>query len=175
MLASACRKLCKQCVTEEDIKVADLLLLQFCKRVHRLFGNEFTTPNMHMHCHLATCMKDFGPLQSFWLFSFERYNGILGNQPTNNRSIELQLIKRFVRDSIHLDLLNISMPLAEHFSDVTHQYAKQFQSTNESRLIEKQCPYNMPAKFNLTILDDHEKTLLKSVECLCFNLPFQYC
>ena len=29
----ACRKLCKQCVTEEDIKVADLLLLlQFCKR-----------------------------------------------------------------------------------------------------------------------------------------------
>ena len=44
------------------------------------------------------------------------------------------------------------MPLAEHFSDVTHQYAKQFQSTNESRLIEKQCPYNMPAKFNLTIL-----------------------
>ena len=38
-------------------------------------------------------------MNSFWLFSFERYNGILGDRPTKNRSIEAQLLKRFVDDN----------------------------------------------------------------------------
>ena len=68
---------------------------------------------MHMHLHLADSLQDFGPLHAFWLYSFERYNGLLGKQPTNNRSIELQPIKRFLRDNAYLDLLNAaeSVPL----------------------------------------------------------------
>ena len=130
----ACRRLCKKCISEEDIKVADLLLIQFCKRVKRVFGAEFVTPNMHMHLHLADCVRDFGPLHSFWLYSFERCNGLLGKQPTNNRAIELQLIKRFLRDNTHLDLLNISesTPLTEHFSDIIYGHAKKLQSTTET-------------------------------------------
>lgn len=81
-------------ISDEDIKVADLLLIQFCKRVKRVFGSNVVTPNMHMHFHLTQCLQDYGPLHSFWLYSFERYNGLLGNQPTNNRSIELQFPKR---------------------------------------------------------------------------------
>ena len=38
-------------------------------------------------------------MQEFWLFSFERYNGILGKQPTNNRDIESQLMERFLREN----------------------------------------------------------------------------
>ena len=116
----ACRRLCKRSITEEDIKVADLLLIQFCKRVKKVFGSKFVTPNMHMHLHLADYLQDFGPLHSFWLYSFERYNGLLSKQPTNNRSIEVQLIKRFLRDNAHLDLLNAaeSVPLATQFRDI---------------------------------------------------------
>jgi hypothetical protein len=33
---------------------------------------------------------------SFWCFSFERFNGILGGTPTNKRSVELQIMRRFV-------------------------------------------------------------------------------
>lgn len=68
----------------EDIKIADLLLTQFCKWVGKVFGLKVVTPNMHMHLHLADCLQDFGPFHAFWLFSFERYNGLLGinNQPT---------------------------------------------------------------------------------------------
>ena len=53
-------------------------------------------------------------------FSFERYNGLLSKQPTNNRSIEVQLIKRFLRDNAHLELLNAaeSVPLATQFRDI---------------------------------------------------------
>ena len=85
---------------------------------------------MHMHLHLADCLQDFGPLHAFWLFSFERYNGLLGKQPTNNRSIELQLIKSFLRDNAHLNLHAAeSVPLATHFRDIVCGHAMQFNST----------------------------------------------
>ena len=40
----------------------------------------------------------YSPIHGFWLFSFERYNGILGNQPNNNKSIEPKIMKLFVND-----------------------------------------------------------------------------
>ena len=85
-----------------------------------------------MHCHLAECLKDYGPLHAFWLFSFERYNGLLGRQPTNNHSIELQLLNRFNNDNLRLDLLHHaeSMPLANHFSEVIVEYATNFNQAN---------------------------------------------
>ena len=54
---------------------------------------------MHMHCHLRACIMDYGPLHGFWLYAFERYNGLLGAMPNNNRSIEIQLMTRFLRES----------------------------------------------------------------------------
>src|SRR5436190_10567802 len=33
----------------------------------------------HLSLHLQECSHDFGPLYTFWCFSFERMNGILGN------------------------------------------------------------------------------------------------
>ena len=95
----ACCRLCKFQLSQDDLSVADALLLQFCKRVKNLFGVNALTPNMHMHCHVVRCMKDFGPVHSFWLFPFERYNGILGSRPTNNRSVEVQLMRRFHTDN----------------------------------------------------------------------------
>ena len=62
---------------------------------------------MHLHCHLANCLKDYGSIYGsiygFWLFPFEKYNGILGNYQTNKRSVEIQLMRRFLR---HTDILN---------------------------------------------------------------------
>lgn len=113
----ACRKICKYSVTRDDLTIADALLLQFCKKSVQLYGGEAITPNMHMHCHLISCLREFGPAHSFWLFPFERYNGIMEAQPTNNRSIELQLMQRFQRDNFHLHLHHEAKnwPNAEHF------------------------------------------------------------
>ena len=96
----ACRLLCKRSLSHLDINLADALLLQFCRRVQRIYGSNVVTPNMHMHCHLKSVILEFGPVYAFWLFSFEHFNGILGNQPTNNQSIEIQLMKQFQHDSI---------------------------------------------------------------------------
>ena len=89
------------------------LLLQFCRRMEHIYmyGNESITPNMYMHCHLRSCVEDYGPLHGFWLFAFERYNGILGSTPNHNHSIEVQLMQRVVRDA---EL--VSMPLPDEFS-----------------------------------------------------------
>ena len=48
----ACRLLCKPFVTkEDDVTKADLLFLNFCKTVERLYGLSAVTCNMHLHCH----------------------------------------------------------------------------------------------------------------------------
>ena len=93
------------------LKIADGLLIRFCTRTAQQYGNEVATPNMHMHCHLASCIKDYGPLHTFWLFSFERYNGLLGSMPNNNRAVEIQFQKRFRKDSLTLDLLTLDSKL----------------------------------------------------------------
>ena len=42
-----------------------------------ILGQEYVTPNMHLHGHLIERLFDYGPIYSFWLFSFERFNGLL--------------------------------------------------------------------------------------------------
>ena len=94
----AFRILCRHSLSSQKIALADALLLHFCKRTENMYGRSLTTPSMHMHmhCHLREVLLDYGPVYSYWLFSFVRYNGILGSQPTNNRSIEAQLMQRFI-------------------------------------------------------------------------------
>ena len=128
----ASRLLSKREVTLDHVAISDALLLRFCCHFKSLYGPSAVTPNMHMHCHLAECIRDYGPMSSFWLFSFERLNGILGNEPTNNRSIELQLMQRFVRDNSHLHLLsalsNDSGDVSAVFSRVVTEHAYSYDS-----------------------------------------------
>ena len=67
---SACRILCKQTLSYDSIILMDALLLQFCKKVQQLYGENSVTPNMHFHGHLKEVVLDFGPVYEFWLFSF---------------------------------------------------------------------------------------------------------
>lgn len=54
-------------------------------------------------------------MYGFWLFSFEHYNGVLGSFSTNNRDIEVQLMRKFLTMS-SLDDLHFRMPST--FQDV---------------------------------------------------------
>lgn len=101
----ACRLLCSKQITTEQVCLSDALLMRFCKMTQDLYGCGVITPNMHMHCHLRACIDDYGPLHSFWLYAFERYNGILGQMPNNNRSIEIQLMKRFLQTKSMFSLI----------------------------------------------------------------------
>ena len=106
LFVRACSPLCGRIITYTEIDTADLLLLNFCKKVEQLYGRENCTPNLHLHLHLKQCLLDYGPSHAFWLYSFERYNGLLGSYHTNKKSIEIQIMRKFV-DNQRLTGLNI--------------------------------------------------------------------
>ena len=116
----ASRFLCKLHIKSDDITKADALLLRFCRRMFRIYGNDSLTPNMHLHLHLVNCIKDYGPFRSFWLYPFERYNGVLGNQPNNNKAVKMQLMRRFQSDSLSIQMVDHvkTWPLKEHFESL---------------------------------------------------------
>lgn len=110
----ASRILCKRIITKEDVLKADTLLLAFCKSYEKLYGKQSITPNLHLCCHLKDCIFNFGPIYSFWCFSFERYNGEIVATVTNNRSVEIQYMRKFVTFSF-VNPLNGNVPI--HYKD----------------------------------------------------------
>ena len=120
-----CRILCAKQINKVSLQLADALLLKFCERSERQYGKETISPSMHMMCHLKECISDYGPLHEFWLFPFERLNGILGSLPNNNKSIEGQLMRRFMKDQ---SVKIISLP------SEFHDEFKESLSTNESHV-----------------------------------------
>ena len=94
----ASRLLCQRYISDRDIKEADEHLMNFCQAFENIFGAGHCTMNMHLHMHLKSVLEDFGPVYSYWLYGFERYNGILGNMYTNNRDVPVQLMRRFIKN-----------------------------------------------------------------------------
>ena len=78
-----------------------------------MHGKHRVTPNIYLHTHLVECVLHYGPVYSFWLFSFERYNGILGEYGTNTCAVEIQLIRKFLSSQFMKDL-----PLPVEFQDI---------------------------------------------------------
>lgn len=108
----ACHLLITPMISIEAAERGHSLLMDFCTKFEALYGSNRVTPNMHLHTHLVDCIKDYGPVYSFWLFSFERYNGLLGSFRTNQRSVEVQLMRRFLTD---MQIHDLQLP-AEHVS-----------------------------------------------------------
>lgn len=113
----ACFFLCRREISHVELKKSDLLLVNFCKRVQNLYETSVITPNMHLHCHMAKCVEDYCSIYNFWLFAYERYNGILGDYPTNKRNTSIQLMQRFIYET---DVFQISFPdlYKEHFNHI---------------------------------------------------------
>ena len=66
------------------LKEAHERLIKLIKLIERKYRPEKITPNLHLSLHLCECSHDYGPLYSFWCFSFERMNGILGSLLNSN-------------------------------------------------------------------------------------------
>ena len=124
----ACQYITMRVISRQDVVLAHELIRQFCMLFEKLYGKHKVTPNMHLHCHLKECILDYGPIYSFWLFAFERYNGILGNMPTNKKNIEQQIMKRFCRDSF---VLNFTRP--NQYADAFNTVFDKLEKANSQR------------------------------------------
>jgi hypothetical protein len=73
-----CFLLTTRIIDENALDEAHSRLLRVAQLVEENYGPEVITPNIHLSLHLAECCRDYGPVYSFWCYSFERMNGILG-------------------------------------------------------------------------------------------------
>ena len=115
--------LCSRQITLQELNVADELLMDFCDTFEQLYGKPAYTINLHLHGHIRDCVLDFGPVYAFWLFAFERLNGVLGSYHTNCRDISLQLMRRFT-SSVNHGVHNWPLEYKDSFSPLLsrHQY-----------------------------------------------------
>ena len=112
----ACNIYCSSVISLDEINSADELMRSFFIKAESLYGSRFLTINAHLHLHLQNIFKDYGPCYGYWLFSFERYNGILGRYHTNQLSIEIQLMRRFIENMHIKSTVNTDSFPSEHLS-----------------------------------------------------------
>ena len=169
----ACRILCQHSLSKDEVSLADALIMQFCKHVQILYGRSAVTPNMHMHAHLKEDILNYGPIYGFWLFSFERYNGILGNQPTNNRLPEPQLMERFIADN---SAYTFQFPdeFREEFGSLCMLEPNLTGSLSDT-LTDVSSLYKLPSRSKYATFDDEDKEHLKILfERLDSHLPSNF-
>ena len=107
-----------------DLLIANQKLIHFCRKVESLYGKTVVTPNMHPS-YKGVCGES---VYIFWLFGFERYNGLLGSFHTNNREVEAQLNRPFLTTGALDDLQYSAMPL--DFQDFFHPLCSKARQTN---------------------------------------------
>ena len=121
LFVKACWLLCQRKISISELTDGDNVLLEFCERCVQLYGPAMCTMNMHLHAHIKECIEDFGPVYSFWCFSFERLNGVLGSYHTNCRNISVQLTRRFLENKLYApnnwptEFIEEYLPLLKHF------------------------------------------------------------
>ena len=117
LFVKACYLLCRRTITNEELLEADTLIMEYCQSYVEIYGKECCTPNLHLHGHLASCIRDYGPVYAFWLFSFERLNGVLGSYHSNNQAISVQVMRKFLNNT-HYQSKSLEWP--QEFEDDLH-------------------------------------------------------
>lgn len=156
----ACMRLCRREILSEDAEQANSDLIQAFKGFEKYNGKGTVTPNMHLACHLKDCISNFGPIYSFWLFSFERYNGLIANIATNKARIEVQFMQKFVQ-SCHL------MKNKEHLPEEFKNYFEAILPKETENNIES---IRLPATYKISIFDEDDMKLISQSD-QHYNLP----
>ncbi|GBC06285.1 hypothetical protein RclHR1_06740001, partial [Rhizophagus clarus] len=104
-----CTILVRRIVKINDMKEAHELLVKIIKLIEKHYGEGKIMPNLHLSLHLYKCSYDYKPLYSFWCFSFERMNGILGSLPNSHCQIESELICQLMTKTQINDIISSSL------------------------------------------------------------------
>ena len=117
---------------------------------------------MHLHYHLKDCILDFGPVYSFWLFSFERLNGVLGSYRTNCKDISLQLMRRFSMSSHYVCVDSWPAEYRDEFYPMLARHATSFQQASQIASRELSAVHPSPPVIE-TAWESHEREALQGL------------
>lgn len=82
----------KRSVSKNSISIYRSRMLRYLESTIDLYGDGVLVPNHHLSLHIIECLRNFGPVHSWWAFPFERYNGMIGKLNTNNKPGEQLLV-----------------------------------------------------------------------------------
>lgn len=100
----ACREIWQPTMRKVRLGIADKLFMQVNIMAEELYGAAFLSPNMHLHGHLRETIERCGSIYGVWAFRFERFSGFLSDFPTNKRSVEIQIMRKFLQVGFAADL-----------------------------------------------------------------------
>lgn len=107
-------------LTRTDAAITHDHLLNFWKSCKELYKTPEITPNMHLHGYLLETALN-GPAFGYWLFGFERYNGLLKNVQTNKKEqFESTFLRRFLCDNQGADILRVHLVLEKPLPTWSH-------------------------------------------------------
>jgi DNA-binding XRE family transcriptional regulator len=78
----ACSILVCRILPKVKLEEAHQCFLNMVKLIEKKYGPEKITPNLHLCLHICECINDYRPMYSFWCFSYERMNSLLGKLDT---------------------------------------------------------------------------------------------
>ena len=85
----ACSILVCRILPKVMLEEAHQCFLNMVKLIEKKYGPEKITPNLHLCLHICECITNYRPMYSFWCFSYERMNGLLGKLDTRNLLITI--------------------------------------------------------------------------------------
>jgi hypothetical protein len=146
------RLLMSYSVTIHMVNNAHNKFRDYCVGVEAVWGGRFIKPNHHHLMHLKKCVLDYGPPHVFWVFAFERSNGQLAAYHSSMRTVELEMMKRFVQQQMmlnqdHSSLSTLSLEHAEQLPALicqsrSHQQSMQLYASDAPLPLILQSSYN---------------------------------
>ena len=68
------------------------------KLIEQYYGPNLISSNIHLSLHIRQCCLDYGLSYTYWCYSFEQMNGLLGSYSTSNQSIEPELMRILMKN-----------------------------------------------------------------------------
>ncbi|KAG1734538.1 hypothetical protein EDD22DRAFT_1011418 [Suillus occidentalis] len=93
LLCAAVRLLATRSISMSQARIGQSFLSQYC--LHCLELNIHLTINHHASMHIADMIKAYGPVYSWWLFAFERFNGMLERLTLMRHWVQTHLIYEY--------------------------------------------------------------------------------
>ena len=156
-----CTKICQRKIETDQLHVIDNMIEDFCTKFQQLYGKKHLTPNMHLLAHITDCIRDHGPVYAFWLYAFERLNGVLGSFSTSQHDVSVQIMRKLnSMQSCHSDCG--SQDFASNFGQLFAPYVKETGSlleTMQTSIIPTAIPPILEKAFDDTIVSSLQSKL----------------
>ena len=110
MLSASVRLFTSRAISVTDVQRAQRLIQLFCQMALRM-GIHLTI-NHHLAMHYLKVFDDFGPVYAWWLFAYERFNGLLEKVNLNGHAdgvMELTLMRAWVLRHRFYELVILSL------------------------------------------------------------------